>query len=191
MKIRVLVVDNFDSFTFNLIEILSYNADCEFSIVQNDMNVLEEAANNDKILLAPGAGVPLDAPILKEVIAEYQSSKSILGVCLGHQAIAEFYGGKLFNLERANHGIKTTLSIIDNNNYLFYDIPDGISVGLYHSWAVDKNNIPDELKISAIDENNIIMAIEHNKYDVKGIQFHPESYMTQEGSQILNNWLNH
>lgn len=185
---KILVVDNYDSFTFNLVHLLQEcGMDC--TVIRNDKFNMEEVAAFDKILLSPGPGIPEEAGLLLEVIKVYGASKSILGICLGQQAIAEVYGGKLFNLKRPVHGIATPLQVIVKEEPLFSGLPLSFMVGRYHSWAVDKEGFPDELEITAIDEDGVIMALRHKVYDVKGLQFHPESVLSVHGKKMIENWL--
>jgi anthranilate synthase component 2 len=187
---KLLIVDNYDSFTYNLKQIVNDYAGWETDVLKHNVINLESVQKYDKIILSPGPGVPADYKILWEIINKYSSKKSILGICLGHQAIVEAFGGKIFNLEKVYHGIKQQINILDTNDYLFSDIPSQIEAGLYHSWAVSEKKLPSCLKITAMSSNNVIMAISHKELDIKGLQFHPESYMTPFGRQILFNWLN-
>ncbi len=190
MRNRVLLIDNYDSFTFNLRQILVEN-NCDYTICMNDKFAIGEVEQFNKILISPGPGLPSEAGIISQVIQMYKASKSILGVCLGHQAIAEVFGGELYNFSTVCHGLSVKAKIIDDKDYLFNALPSEIEVGLYHSWAVKEENFPSELKITAISNDGIIMALAHKQYDIKGVQFHPESIMTKFGKQILSNWLNH
>lgn len=153
-------------------------------------NINIDAVNEfEKILITPGPGLPEDHPVLEKVIRQYAASKSILGICLGHQAIAKAFGGKLYKQENVSHGIIKKVIIEDSSEYLFKELPNEITVGLYHSWAVVKTNFPNELKITAVAKDGVIMALSHKQYDVKGVQFHPESIMTPLGKRILGNWV--
>lgn len=186
---KIVVIDNYDSFTYNLVHYLE-DLNAEVTVFRNDEFELEELEKYDKIVLSPGPGIPDEAGLLKAVIKKYASSKSILGVCLGQQAIAEVFGGQLINLEKVYHGVatKVTKSIDDT---LFKNIPETIEVGRYHSWVVDSENFPhDTLEITSVDENGQVMSLRHREYDVKGVQYHPESVLTPYGKQILENWLN-
>ncbi|QNL51305.1 aminodeoxychorismate/anthranilate synthase component II [Olivibacter sp. SDN3] len=185
---KILVVDNYDSFTFNLVHLLQEcGMDC--TVIRNDKFNIEDVAAYDKILLSPGPGIPEESGLLLEVIRVYGTSKSILGICLGQQAIAEVYGGKLFNLKRPVHGTATPLKVIDEEEPLFSGLPTSFMVGRYHSWAVDREGFPSELEITALDEEGVIMALRHKTYDVKGLQFHPESVLSVHGKKIIENWL--
>ena len=157
-------------------------------VYRNDQIPLEKVKAYDKIILSPGPGIPVEAGLLLPLIKEYASSKSILGVCLGHQAIGEAFGGKLINLSTVYHGVATPVKIIRQTK-LFKNLPDELEVGRYHSWIVADENLPTELEVTARDENNYIMAMQHKKYDVQGVQFHPESVLTPKGEDILKNWL--
>jgi len=189
---KILVLDNYDSFTYNLVHIireLGYGSQLE--IYRNDKITLDEVDRFDKILLSPGPGIPLEAGIMPELIQRYFDKKSILGVCLGHQAIAEAFGGKIYNLSDVFHGIAEEIEIINKHDYLFNQIPNKLMACRYHSWAVENEFLPDELEITALDKRNIIMAMQHKKYDVRGVQFHPESIMTEHGKKMIENWLTH
>lgn len=185
---NILVIDNYDSFTFNLVHLL-YECGHNATVWRNDKFVLEDVAAFDKILLSPGPGIPEEAGLLLDVIREYGPSKSILGICLGQQAIAEVYGGSLYNLRKPVHGTATPLVITDTDELLFHGLPSSFSVGRYHSWAVSRENLPDTLQVTAVDEHGVIMALSHKELDVKGLQFHPESVLTQYGKEMIANWL--
>lgn len=185
---RILVIDNYDSFTFNLVHLL-HECQQQVTVWRNDKFDLADVDAFDKILLSPGPGIPEEAGLLLEVIREYGSKKSILGICLGLQAIAEVYGGTLYNLERPVHGTATALHITGASDRLFAGLPERFSVGRYHSWAVVKNGFPEVLSVTATDEKGVIMALTHNEYDVKGLQFHPESVLTEHGKEMIANWL--
>ncbi len=183
----VLVIDNYDSFTYNLVHYLE-DLDCEVVVKRNDQLTLDEVDAFDKIVLSPGPGIPDEAGLLKEIIAKYAPSKSIFGVCLGQQAIAEVFGGSLINLDEVYHGVATKIKITEDD-ILFDGMPNEIEVGRYHSWVVDPN-IPESLQVTSVDENGQIMSIRHKDYDVSAVQFHPESVLTPQGKRILENWLN-
>ncbi|MBE9490354.1 MAG: aminodeoxychorismate/anthranilate synthase component II, partial [Bacteroidetes bacterium] len=185
---KVLVIDNYDSFTYNLVHYLK-DLDCEVTIKRNDKLTLEEVELFDKIVLSPGPGIPEEAGLLKSIIKAYAPSKSILGVCLGQQAIAEVFGGKLLNLDTVYHGIATDVNIAVDDESLFEGLEKKIEVGRYHSWVVDAN-LPEELEATSFDENGQVMSLRHKVYDVKGVQFHPESVLTPNGKKILENWVN-
>ena len=185
---KILVIDNYDSFTYNLVHYLE-DLDCEVIVKRNDQLTLDEVAAYDKLVLSPGPGIPDEAGLLKEIIAKYAPTKSIFGVCLGQQAIAEVFGGSLINLDKVYHGIATKIKVIEDD-ILFKGIPSEIEVGRYHSWVVDPN-VPESLQITSLDENGQVMSIRHKEYDVCAVQFHPESVLTPEGKQMLKNWLYH
>jgi anthranilate synthase component 2 len=186
---KIMVLDNYDSFTYNLVHILKEITGGDVDVHRNDGIQVEDAAVYDKIIISPGPGVPDEAGITKELIARYASSKSILGVCLGCQAIAETFGGSLINLKKVYHGVKSEIIITDNGDKLFQEIPSGFEAGRYHSWVVNDADLPSCLKVTAKDDEGMIMALAHKEYDVKGVQFHPESVMTPHGKKMLSNWL--
>ena len=186
---RVLILDNYDSFTYNLYHLVEQFEGMEVTVRRNDEISVEEVAWYDRIILSPGPGLPKDAGIMIEVIKTYSATKNILGVCLGHQAIAECFGGKLINLARPAHGVAKETQIIDSEEVLYRGIPQKFLSGRYHSWAVDVFRLPDCLKVTAIDEEGTIMSIRHRELAVKGIQFHPESVLSEYGRKILHNWL--
>lgn len=209
---KILVFDNYDSFTYNLVHLVQKIIPGKVDVFRNDEIPLEKVAEYDKIILSPGPGIPSEAGLLLSLIKEYADKKSILGVCLGHQAIGEAFGGKLINLTTVYHGVATPVKIVkrETSNVkintpgtedfshltshvsphdLFEGLPNEISVGRYHSWIVSEENFPDELEVTAKDDNGYIMALQHKKYDVQGVQFHPESVLTPDGETILRNWL--
>lgn len=188
IKNKVVVVDNYDSFTYNLVHLLN---ECGYdaTVWRNDKFELKDLATFDKILLSPGPGLPSESGLLLDVIREYGSTKSILGVCLGLQAITEVYGGSLYNLKKPVHGTATPLNILNPDEILFKGIPNNFMVGRYHSWAADKASFPDEMEITAVDSEGVIMAIAHKTLDVRGVQFHPESILSEHGKEIVSNWL--
>lgn len=186
--VRILVFDNYDSFTYNLVHAVKKLGYTDVEVHRNDKITLEEIDRFDKIILSPGPGLPDESGILLDVIRTYYSSKSILGVCLGEQAIAEAFGGSLINLPEVFHGVATKMNVIDDD-ILFYNMLSTLTVGRYHSWVVNTETFPDCLKITAIDENGMIMALKHRKYNVHGVQFHPESVLTPQGEEMLKNWL--
>ncbi|TXK51913.1 aminodeoxychorismate/anthranilate synthase component II [Pontibacter qinzhouensis] len=186
---KVLVIDNYDSFTYNLVHILQ-ELGAEVVVHRNDKISLEEVGAYDKIMLSPGPGIPDEAGILKDVIRTYGASKSLFGVCLGHQAIGEVYGGKLFNSNEVWHGVSVSTQVVvsDQEEVLFKNLPTAFNTGRYHSWLVEAA-LPDCLEATAIDETGNIMALRHREYDVRGVQFHPESVLTEHGKSIIKNWL--
>lgn len=186
---KVLVFDNYDSFTYNLVHIVEKILNQQIDVIRNDQLPLEDVAAYDKIILSPGPGIPEEAGLLLPLIKEYAATKSILGVCLGHQAIGEAFGGRLSNLSTVYHGIATDCRLTNVASPLFEGMPDVFRVGRYHSWIVDDKDFPEELEVTARDDNGYIMALQHKTYDLQGVQFHPESVLTPEGEMILRNWL--
>ncbi len=183
----VLVIDNYDSFTYNLVHYLE-DLDCNVTVKRNDKIELKEIENFDHIVLSPGPGIPHEAGLLKKIIETYAPSKRILGVCLGQQAIAEVFGGKIINLDQVFHGVATSVTITVDDESLFKGLDKIIDVGRYHSWVVDPD-LPQELEATSFDSNGQVMSLRHKHYDVKGVQYHPESVLTPHGKQILKNWL--
>ncbi|MEJ0106858.1 MAG: aminodeoxychorismate/anthranilate synthase component II [Bacteroidota bacterium] len=225
---KILVFDNYDSFTYNLVHLVEKIIHEKVDVYRNDEIPLEKVKEYDKIILSPGPGIPEEAGLLLPLIKEYASSKSILGVCLGHQAIGEAFGGKLINLSTVYHGVATEIRVLSresgagsqesgggslesgvsslefggdskeddspftihhSRHNLFKGLPGKLEVGRYHSWIVSDENFPNELEVTARDENNYIMGLQHKKYDVQGVQFHPESVLTPKGEEIMRNWL--
>lgn len=186
---KVLVFDNYDSFTYNLVQIIERILNEKVDVIRNDEITLDEIGKYDKIILSPGPGIPEEAGILLDLIREYASSKSILGVCLGQQAIAEAFGGSLINLSEIFHGVATSAELVKENTKLFRNLSSGLEVGRYHSWAVNPDDFPEELEITAVDKDGMIMALQHKSYDVHGVQFHPESILTPDGEVIIRNFL--
>ena len=186
---KLLVLDNYDSFTYNLVQLIEKTSDIEYEVYKNDKITLEQVNEFDKILLSPGPGIPVNAGIMNDLIRMYASKKSILGVCLGLQAIGEVFGAKLINLETVYHGIATEIEIIAEDP-LFDHCPKKFIAGRYHSWAVDYKSVTDDLIVTALDVEECVMALRHKSYDVKGVQFHPESILTEYGEQIIKNWIN-
>lgn len=188
MKLKVLVIDNFDSFVYNLVHYLEESG--AVVVVRNNREIdLEEVQQFHKILLSPGPGLPSEAGKLTQIIEKFSSEKSIFGVCLGHQAIGEVFGGKLENLNKVYHGESTKVSALVDDEILFQSVPKEFEAGRYHSWVVSKKEFPEELEITSLDKNGQIMSLRHRKYDVRGVQFHPESILTPMGRKILDNWL--
>ena len=185
---KLLVVDNYDSFTYNLVHLIEKVSEIPFDVIRNDKISIDAVKAYDKILLSPGPGLPKDAGIMPELIKQYGSSKSILGVCLGLQAIGEAYGGSLKNLETVFHGIATPINII-LEDIIFNGCPKTFTVGRYHSWVINNNQLPTELQITATDEQGNIMALKHRTHDVHGVQFHPESILSEYGEMMIHNWL--
>ncbi len=185
---KIVVIDNYDSFTYNLVHYLE-DIGASVTVFRNDEFELKELEVFDKIVLSPGPGIPDEAGLLKEVIKTYAKTKSILGICLGLQAIGEVFGGTLINLEKVYHGVASKITIIEND-VIFTNLPNEIEVGRYHSWVISNDNFPQNLIITSVDENKQIMSVKHSVYDVRGVQFHPESILTPDGKKILENWLN-
>lgn len=186
---KLLILDNYDSFTYNLVQLIETTSDVEYEVHKNDKITLEEVNRFDKILLSPGPGVPKDSGILNDLIRTYAPTKSILGVCLGLQAIGEVFGAELINLDTVYHGVATEIELIEEDP-LFDQCPPKFTVGRYHSWAVDYQSITGDLVVTALDTEQCVMALRHRTFDVKGVQFHPESILTEYGEQIIKNWIN-
>lgn len=186
---NILLLDNYDSFTYNIAHYLREITGNDISVIRNDEISIEEIDRFDSIVLSPGPGLPSDAGIMPELLLRYSHTKRILGVCLGMQAIGECFGGTLINLDRVYHGEATSASIINPDENLFRGLPAKITVGRYHSWVVSGDNFPDSLQITAVDDNGQIMAIRHKQFDVRGVQFHPESILTPLGKQMIENWV--
>ena len=196
---KILVIDNYDSFTYNLVHLVEKITHGKVDVYRNDELPIEKAKEYDKIILSPGPGIPSEAGMLLPLIKEYASTKSILGVCLGHQAIGEAFGGSLTNLSTVYHGVATPIQLIKNNslltthasrNSVFAGLPNEIVVGRYHSWVINETDFPAELEITARDANNYTMALQHKTFDIQGVQFHPESVLTPDGEKMMRNWLN-
>lgn len=184
---KIVIIDNYDSFTYNLSHLVK-ELGAEVTVLRNDCFSMEELEEFDKILLSPGPGIPEEAGLLLDVIRTYSGRKPILGVCLGEQAIGEVFGGKLINLKEVYHGIQSKIRIMADD-YIFNGLPEEIPVGRYHSWVVDNDSLPDCLEVTAISAEDYIMAIRHKEYDVRGIQFHPESVLTPDGKKMIENWI--
>ena len=190
---KILIFDNYDSFTYNLVHVVEKLIHDKVDVYRNDKISLEKIKDYDKIILSPGPGLPCESGLLLSLIEEYASSRSILGVCLGQQAIAETFGGKLENLKNVYHGVATKIKVNDkrtsSENDVFKSLPNELEVGRYHSWIVSKEHFPADLEITAEDENGYIMGLRHKKFDVQGVQFHPESVLTPMGERMMRNWL--
>ena len=190
---KILIFDNYDSFTYNLVHVVEKILHDKVDVFRNDKISLEEIGEYDKIILSPGPGLPSESGLLLPLIKEYASSKSILGVCLGLQAIGEAFGGELINLKNVYHGVATKIKVNEERqlkeNDVFKSLPDELEVGRYHSWILSRNHFPSDLEITAEDENEYIMALQHKTFDVQGVQFHPESVLTPMGEKIMRNWL--
>ena len=186
---KIAVIDNYDSFTYNLVHYLE-DLNANVTVFRNDEFELNELEKFDKILLSPGPGIPDEAGLLKEVIKKYAATKSIFGVCLGLQAIGEVLGGTLTNLEKVYHGVATKVTKTEDD-FIFNDLPNEFEVGRYHSWVVSNENLPDDLIVTSTDENGQIMSMKHAQFNIRGVQYHPESVLTPYGKKILENWLSH
>ena len=185
---KILVLDNYDSFTYNLVQYVQELLEQKIDVYRNDAISLEAVEAYDAVILSPGPGLPGEAGIMPTLIQKYASTKPILGVCLGHQAIGEAFGAALLNLEDVYHGIETAITRTGVEEPLFKGLPDHFQAGRYHSWVVQKNSLPAELLITAVDDRGEIMAMRHRDYNLRGVQFHPESIMTPEGKQMLQNF---
>ncbi len=190
MMMRLLVLDNYDSFTYNLVHLIDKIAKVDIDVFRNDKISVAKIAEYDKVVLSPGPGIPEEAGILKEVISKQYKQVPMLGVCLGHQAIGEVFGGKLVNLDRVHHGVATEIEMV-KDDYLFTGLPKSFMVGRYHSWVIDSLGEDSGFEITAVDGNGEIMAIAHKEYDIRGVQFHPESILTEYGEELMSNWLKH
>lgn len=186
--VKILIIDNYDSFTYNLVHYLE-ELNCEVTVYRNDEFELDEINSFQNIVLSPGAGIPANAGLLLDVIKKYSISKNILGICLGQQAIAEAFGGNLINLQKPFHGVATPINVVVDDELLFKNLPKTFNVGRYHSWVVNAIDFPEDLEITSIAENGEIMSVRHRNYNVKGVQFHPESILTTHGKTILQNWV--
>jgi anthranilate synthase component 2 len=186
---RILVFDNYDSFTYNLVHLIKEVSDAVIDVVRNDKLNLEDAAKYDKIVLSPGPGIPSEAGLLLDIIKKYAETKDILGVCLGHQAIAEAFGAKLENLDDVHHGLAENV-YKTSFDPLFEGLDDVFEVGRYHSWIVSRENLPECFEITSVDDQNQIMSLRHKNLRLHGVQFHPESVLTPQGKTIMRNWLN-
>lgn len=187
-NIKILVLDNYDSFTYNLVHYIRELGYTNLDVFRNDKISVEEVDQYDKILLSPGPGIPDESGILKDLIKTYGASKSIMGVCLGHQAIGEVYGAELENRDQVLHGIANKM-IVTKADSIYKGLPEEFEVGRYHSWQIDKDKLGSELEVTAVDEQGSIMSIRHKTHDVCGVQFHPESILTEHGKDLMKNWL--
>lgn len=186
---KILVLDNYDSFTYNLVQMIEEIVEHKIDVFRNDQISLDEVEKYDKIILSPGPGIPVESGILMDLIKRFAPTKSIFGVCMGLQAIAESFGGKLINLSEVFHGVATEVKIINFDTQIFKNFPETFEAGRYHSWAVSLEQFPEELEITATDNDGKIMALQHKTYDLQAVQFHPESILTPMGRQILENFL--
>jgi len=189
MDKKILVIDNYDSFTYNLVHYIEKLIGQRADVFRNDEISVDEAGKYDKILLSPGPGVPSEAGIILDLIRKLGPTKSIFGVCLGHQAIGEAFGGKLTNLDKVYHGIASEIQVLTPNDSLYKGVPAKFNVGRYHSWVVDKQGLPECFTITSVDEHGLIMGISHKQFNVKGVQYHPESVLTEHGLTLVDNWL--
>lgn len=186
---NILVLDNYDSFTYNLVQYIQEILGRPVDVYRNDAISLDMVSAYDVIILSPGPGLPADAGIMPALIKRYAAEKAILGVCLGHQAIGEAFGARLKNLSKVYHGIETPVKRTVDDEVLFRDLPEVFRAGRYHSWVVEKNSLPECLEVTAVDQKGMIMAFRHRDYNIRGVQFHPESIMTREGMKMLENYL--
>ena len=187
---KILVLDNYDSFTYNLVQLLrELGHGAQTTVVRNDKLTLESVESYDALLLSPGPGVPAEAGLMPAIIRHYAPTKRILGVCLGHQGLAESFGAELYNLPAVLHGVATEAEITAPDERLFRQVPARLRVGRYHSWAIQPDTMPESLETTARDANGEILAFRHRQYDVRGVQFHPESVLTEHGARMLENWL--
>ncbi len=186
---KVLLIDNYDSFVFNLAQLIEETRICELEVISYDEVSEHVIKGFDKFIISPGPGIPTDFPKLQEYVKQFYSTKDILGICLGHEAIALAFGGEIHHTGKVFHGFAKKTTITDEDNYIFNNIPDGFEAGCYHSWALKEETFPKELTITAIADDGIIMALRHKKYNVAGFQYHPESIMTKHGKQMVWNWL--
>ena len=188
---KILILDNYDSFTYNLVQYIEEETGGSVDVFRNDEISLDDVGNYDLIVLSPGPGVPAEAGIMPELIKRYAGEKAILGVCLGHQAIGEAFGGALINLEQVHHGIETEMMRTKTDDVVFTDIPEKFNAGRYHSWVIDPATMPEELEITATGEYGGVMAMQHREFPIFGVQFHPESIMTEHGRLMIRNVLKH
>jgi len=186
---KIVIIDNYDSFTYNLSHLVK-ELGAEVTVYRNDQFEMSQLEAFDKIILSPGPGIPSEAGLLLDVIKAYAGKKPILGVCLGHQAIGESFGGKLTNIGEVVHGVATP-STITVKDYIFEGLPENITIGRYHSWVVDTKDFPECLEVTSVSDEGFIMSLRHKKYDIRGIQYHPESVLTPDGNNIIGNWLKH
>ena len=186
---KIVIIDNYDSFTYNLSHLIK-EIGAEVTVIRNNQFTLNQLERFDKIVLSPGPGIPSEAGLLLDVIKTYKGRKPILGVCLGHQAIGEVFGGTLENLSDVFHGVATEGTQF-SNDYIFDSLPKRITMGRYHSWVVSRENFPTCLEVTAVSDEGQIMGLKHKNYDIHGIQFHPESVLTPEGKTILRNFIDH
>lgn len=187
---RLLVLDNYDSFTYNLVHLIEKIADVDLEVFRNDKIEIKRITEYDKVVLSPGPGIPEEAGILNEVIKTHYKNIPMLGVCLGHQAMGDVFDGTLVNLDRVHHGVATQIEVV-KEDYIFTGLPKAFNVGRYHSWVIESLGDQSSFDVTAIDEAGEIMAIAHKDYDLRGVQFHPESILTEYGEELMKNWLMH
>ena len=188
---KILMIDNYDSFTYNLVHMLETFDGVSVVVKRNDQLTLDDVVPFEKIVLSPGPGIPSEAGLMPEIVRTFAETKSILGVCLGHQCIGEIFGGTLLNIKAPIHGKATPIEITDPSEHLFTGLPTRFSVGRYHSWVVQNEELPKEIQVTAVDDAGSIMALRHTRLDVRGVQFHPESILTEHGRTMLENWIQH
>lgn len=186
---RILVIDNYDSFTYNIVHCIENLTGKRPDVFRNDEIELSRIDDYDRIVLSPGPGIPEEAGICLDIVRKYAGRKSILGICLGHQAIGEAFGGRLINLESVYHGIASEVTVTDQSDYLYKDIPGTFTAGRYHSWVLERASLPSCLSVTCTGRNDLVMGIRHNEFDIRGVQFHPESVLTEKGTDIISNWL--
>lgn len=186
---KLLIIDNYDSFTYNLVQLFKEAGCKDIEVFKNDEIKVEAINKYDKIVFSPGPGLPIKNSAMEQILENYSATKSILGVCLGHQAIGVYFGGKLMNYETPVHGIASNLIITDKNEVLFKEMHGIITIGRYHSWVLETMSLPESLKITSVIDDGSIMSLAHKNFDIRGVQFHPESYITREGLKIVKNWL--
>jgi len=186
---KILVLDNYDSFTYNLVQYIERVLKSPVDVFRNDQIALEEVGHYDKVLISPGPGIPTEAGITLELIRRYGPTKSILGVCLGHQAIAEAYGGRIRNLSKVYHGVSGEMQQLVDDDYLFEGVPEAFDAGRYHSWVVEGDSLPADLEVTVKNDEELVMALRHRVHDVRGVQFHPESVLTEYGGRMILNWI--
>lgn len=189
MMKKILVLDNYDSFTYNLVHYIRELTNVKVDVFRNDMISIEDVKSYNVIVLSPGPGIPIEAGIMLDLIKKYAPAKKILGVCLGCQAIAEAFGGKLINLSKVYHGVATPIKVLKPKEVFFKNIPSSFNGGRYHSWIISKENFPKDFNVIAEDNKGYIMGVKHKKFDVTGVQFHPESVLTEHGKKMIQNWL--
>ncbi|HNQ67983.1 MAG TPA: aminodeoxychorismate/anthranilate synthase component II [Bacteroidales bacterium] len=187
--LKIFLLDNHDSFTYNLAAMFDIYSNVKVSVFKPENTNINKISEYDKIIFSPGPGLPSEHPLIRTIIDKYKNSKNILGICLGHQAIGEYFGCKLKNYDLVNHGMIKKLSIIQPESPIFKNVPDNSEIGVYHSWYIENDNIPEQIRVTGLNEDGIIMAMEHKTYKIQSLQFHPESFITKFGKQMIENWL--